>query len=61
MQGINTGYKIKNVNINYFNIIQPHELFFNQHSSRSNSKQKIINKNKFIIFNNSNNKIIFLI
>ena len=50
----NTGYKIKNVNINYFNIIQPNELFINPHSSRSNSKPQIINKNKFIILNNNN-------
>lgn len=49
-----TGYKIKNLNINYFNIIQPHELFFNQHSSRSNSKPQMITKNKFIIVNNNN-------
>ena len=55
MQGINTGYKIKNLNINYFNIIQPNELFFNQHSSRSNSKKQIINKSKLIIFNNNSN------
>ena len=51
----NTGYKIKNLNINYFNIIQPNELFFNPKSSRSNSKRQKNNKNKFIIFNNNNN------
>ena len=53
----NTGYKIKNLNINYFNIIQPNELFFNPKSSRSNSKRQKNNKNKFIIFNNNNNNI----
>ena len=51
----NTGYKIKNLNINYFNIIQPNELFFNPKSSRSNSKRQKNNKNNFIIFNNNNN------
>ena len=36
---INTGFKIKNVNINYFNIMQPNELFFNQQrTNRSKSK-----------------------
>ena len=36
---INTGFKIKNVNINYFNIMQPNEFIFNQ--QRTNSiKQK---------------------
>ena len=51
----NTGYKIKNLNINYFNIIPPNELFFIPKSSRSNSKRQKNNKNKFIIFNNNNN------
>jgi hypothetical protein len=53
----NTGYKIKNLNINYFNIIQPNELFFNPKSSRSNSKRQKNNKSKFIIFNNNNNNL----
>ena len=53
----NTGYKIKNLNINYFNIIQPNELFFNPNSSHSNSKRQKNNKSKFIIFNNNNNNL----
>ena len=53
----NTGYKIKNLNINYFNIIQPNELFFNPKSSRSNSKRQKNNKSKFLIFNNNNNNL----
>lgn len=37
---INTGFKIKNVNINYFNIMQPSDLFFNQQrTNRSKSRQ----------------------
>ena len=43
---INTGFKIKNVNINYFNIMQTNELFFN-HNKKSSSKSRssITNKN----------------
>ena len=55
---INTGFKIKNVNINYFNIMQPNDLFFErQRSNRSNSKQNISNisnKNKYATPNYSN-------
>ena len=51
----NTGYKIKNLNINYFNIIQPNELFYNPQTSRSNSKNKIINKKKIYLYNNLSN------
>ena len=54
-------YKINNLNINYFNIIQPYRLFYSPQSSQTNSKNKIINKNKFFLsnnLNNSNNKLI---
>jgi hypothetical protein len=45
---INTGFKIKNVNINYFNIMQPNELFFNQQrSNRSKSRPNISNKSNY--------------
>ena len=46
---INTGFKIKNVNINYFNIMQPNELIFNQQrTNRSKSRPNISN-----IYNNN--------
>ena len=46
--GGNADFKIKNVNINYFNIMQSNELFFGQQSTRSKSRSN----NQFI----SNNK-----
>ena len=47
-------FKIKNVNINYFNIMQPNELFFGQQSTRSKSRSN----NQFTINNNNNNQNI---
>ena len=49
---INTGFKIKNVNINYFNIMQPNDIFFEQQrTNRTKSRQNISN-----ISNNTNKK-----
>ena len=54
---INTGFKIKNVNINYFNIMQPNELFFNQQrTNRSKSRPNISNKSNCSSSNNKNEK-----
>ena len=47
---INTGFKIKNLNINYFNIMQPNELFFNHQRNRTKSRpstSNISNKNNY--------------
>lgn len=55
---INTGFKIKNVNINYFNIMQPNELFFNhQRTNRSISKPNISNKNNNFKNTKKNNNL----
>ena len=45
----NTGYKIKNVNINYFNIMQPNKLYINQNSTRSKSRPNDCERNKIMI------------
>ena len=51
-----TDYKIKNVNINYFNIMQPNKLYINQNSTRSKSRLSDCNKNKIMINYNNFNK-----
>ena len=54
----NPGFKIKNVNINYFNILQSNELYFNQQSNRSKSRsnnQIINNSNQNNSYYNKNN------
>jgi len=54
---INTGFKIKNVNINYFNIMQPSDLFFNQQrTNRSKSRQNESKQNNSNISNQNNLK-----
>ena len=57
----NTGYKIKNVNINYFNIMQPNKLYINQNSTRSKSRPSDCERNKILINYNNYNKNIILI
>ena len=55
----NTGYKIRNVNINYFNIMQPNKLYINQNSTRSKSRPSEGERNKVLInYNNYNKNII---
>ena len=55
----NTGYKIKNVNINYFNIMQPNKLYINQNSTRSKSRPSDCERNKILInYNNYNKNIL---
>ena len=54
----NTGYKIKNVNINYFNIMQPNKLYINQNSTRSKSRPSDCERNKILINYNHYNKNI---
>ena len=55
----NTGYKIKNLNINYFNIIQPNKLYIDQNSIRSKSRPSDCERNKILInYNNFNKNII---
>ena len=55
----NTGYKIKNVNINYFNIMQPKKLYINQNSKRSKSRQNDCERNNILLNLNNFNKNIF--
>ena len=55
----NTGYKIKNLNINYFNIMQPNKLFINQNSTRSKSRPGDGERNRIMInYNDVNGKEI---
>ena len=52
----NTGYKIKNVNINYFNIMQPNKLYINQNSTRSKSRPSDNERTKILFNVNNYNK-----
>ena len=54
----NTGYKIKNVNINYFNIMQPNKLYINQNSTRSKSRPSDSEREKILFNVNNYNKNI---